>query len=126
VAEATNPSGGRALVIEDEFLVSLHIAGLLSDVGFQVVGPAARLQDALRLAAETPDLSLAILDVNLAGEFSWPAARLLRERNVPFLFLTGYLEAHTQMPLDLAGSLVLSKPVGSDSLCAAILHVLRR
>jgi DNA-binding response OmpR family regulator len=111
---------GKALVVEDEFLVSLHIAGLLTEAGFQVVGPAARLLDAMRLAAGTADLSLAILDVNLAGESSWPAARLLRERNVPFVFLTGYLEVHAQIPLDLAGSLVLAKPIGTDTLLAAL------
>jgi hypothetical protein len=33
---------------------------------------------------------VALLDVNLAGQFVFPVARILRERRIPFLFSTGY------------------------------------
>ena len=33
---------------------------------------------------------LALLDVNLAGSQSFPVAAILRDRNIPFLFATGY------------------------------------
>lgn len=125
MAEVTSEVRRKALVVEDEFLVSLHIAGLLAEAGFHIVGPAARLHDALALADGTADLKVAVLDVNLAGEQSWPVARLLRERRVPFVFLTGYLEIHAQIPLDLTGSPVLAKPVSSDSLLAQLTRLTR-
>ena len=119
MVEGTKAPRGKALIVEDEFLVSLHVRGLLEDVGYEVVGPAARLAEGLHLA-EQADLVLAVLDVNIAGVLSWPVARRLRDRGVPFFFITGYLEAHTQMPNDLKGAIVLSKPVGIDGILGAI------
>ena len=109
----------KVLLVEDEFLVSLHIASVLREAGFEIVGPAARLSDALRLA-RSAEITLAMLDVNMAGELSGPVARVLRERGVPFLFVTGYLEAHAQMPADLLGTTVLAKPADPDAILAAL------
>ena len=33
---------------------------------------------------------MAVLDVNLAGERVYPVADILAQRNVPFVFVTGY------------------------------------
>lgn len=33
---------------------------------------------------------IAILDVNISGELSFPVADLLNERNIPIVFVTGY------------------------------------
>ena len=54
-----------------------------------MVGPVPRLQRALELARGEP-LDGAILDVNLAGELSFPVAAALGERGIPYFFLTGY------------------------------------
>jgi CheY-like chemotaxis protein len=104
-------SAGKALLVEDELLVSLHIVELVEDAGFNVVGPAARLADAVRLAQSEPHLVLGILDVNLAGEKSWPVARVLKAMRVPFVFVTGYFQAHADLPNDLDGAPFLSKPL---------------
>ena len=100
-----------AIVVEDEFLVALHVKDLLSELGLNVVGHAARLSEALDLVQRCTDLDVAVLDVNLAGEMSWPVARMLRARGVPVIFVTGYLPAHTALPDDLADATMLSKPV---------------
>jgi CheY-like chemotaxis protein len=82
-------NGLRILVVEDEAAISLLLEDMLLDFGCEVVGPAGRLAAALDLAAsETFDL--AILDVNVAGESIYPVAEALAERNVPFVFSTGY------------------------------------
>ncbi|MBK8211841.1 MAG: hypothetical protein IPK78_19770 [Rhodospirillales bacterium] len=65
-------------------------------------GPAARVADGLRLAGEARLLTIAVLDVNLAGEASWPIDRLLKARGTPFLVLTGYHADHPGLPADLA------------------------
>jgi CheY-like chemotaxis protein len=79
----------RVLVVEDEFLVALHLEDVLTVMGHQVVGPASRLNEALDLA-RTSEIDFAVLDVNLAGTHSFPVAEVLRERGIPFVFATGY------------------------------------
>ena len=70
-------------------LVAMNIEDMLLDLGHEVAGIASRLAPALALAGEA-EIDAAILDVNLAGEQSFPVAALLDERGIPFLFATGY------------------------------------
>jgi DNA-binding response OmpR family regulator len=77
------------LIVEDEMLVAMNIEDMLLDLGHEVAGIASRLAPGLALARDAA-IDAAILDVNLAGEPSFPIAELLEERGVPFLFATGY------------------------------------
>ena len=70
-------------------LVAMNIEDMLLDLGHEVAGLASRLEPALALAREG-DFDLAMLDVNLADQTSFPVARILDERGIPFLFATGY------------------------------------
>lgn len=79
----------RVLVVEDEMMVAMLIEDMLTDLGFEVVGPAMRLESALKLADVEP-IDGAVLDVNLGSEKSFPVAQLLRNRGIPFVFATGY------------------------------------
>jgi CheY-like chemotaxis protein len=109
--------GLRILVVEDNFLVAELARDMLADWGCEIVGPVPRLDQALSVAAETA-LDGALLDINLAGEYSFPVATLLQERGVPFMFLTGYGDsglippAFRQVPC-------LGKPFDPDALAAA-------
>jgi DNA-binding NtrC family response regulator len=85
-------AGKRVLVVEDEYLVALEVEGVLTDAGCIVVGPFARVRDALGVA-EVEAVDVALLDVNVAGEVVFPVAHLLEERGTPFLFVTGYGQA---------------------------------
>ena len=120
MAPIEQPEYRHALLVEDEILVALDIEEQLTSLGFAVIGPAARVADGLRLADEARGLAVAVLDVNLAGEASWPIARLLKDRGTPFLFLTGYHFGHAGLPADLAGAVICSKPVDIVALRAAI------
>ena len=108
------PASPRILIVEDSFLVVLALEGMCEELGWQIVGPATRLDQALALArSETFDA--AMLDVNLDGEMSWPVATVLAERGIPFAFSTGYDET-TILPHDLVGTPVLSKPYRSEDV----------
>jgi DNA-binding response OmpR family regulator len=77
------------LIVEDEMLVAMNIEDMLLELGHEVAGIASRLAPGLALARDAA-IDAAVLDVNLAGEPSFPIADLLEERGVPFLFATGY------------------------------------
>lgn len=80
----------NVLVVEDNFLVADTIRAQLEVSGHSVVGPVARIGEALSLVeAVRPDC--AVLDLNLGADgFVTPLADWLEERAVPFIFLTGY------------------------------------
>ncbi len=77
------------MVVEDEALVALSLHDFLCELGYSVIGPVGRITEALRILNQAP-VDAAILDVNLAGEFVYPLAELLRTKNIPFVFATGY------------------------------------
>ncbi|MCK1277668.1 MULTISPECIES: response regulator [unclassified Bradyrhizobium] len=79
----------RVLIIEDEALVAFFIEDMLTDMGHEVGAVVSRMQEALDLA-KTGTFDLAIVDVNLDGEPSYPIAETLRKRGIPFIFATGY------------------------------------
>jgi CheY-like chemotaxis protein len=114
-------AGLRVLVVEDEMMVSMLIEDMLTDLGCIVVGPAARLDEAIDLAMAS-DLDCAVLDVNLGGQPIFPLADLLRERGKPFAFATGYGDAGVR-DVD-RGTAVLQKPFREGDL-ARILGELR-
>lgn len=110
--------GLRILVVEDSFLVADSICEVLSEHGCRVVGPAASLQRGSQLAREEA-LDGAVLDVNLAGELSFPIARALAERSIPFLFLTGYDDISVMPPEHRAVDR-LTKPFDFGELVAKV------
>ncbi|GGO90875.1 response regulator [Stakelama pacifica] len=80
----------RVLVAEDEYFIASDIRRLLEQEGVIIIGPVGDLPGATRLAGEAEGIDAAILDVNLAGELTYPLARSLVERGVACMFLTGY------------------------------------
>jgi CheY-like chemotaxis protein len=88
-AEAKDLAGLRVLLIEDEVLACLEVEDLLREAGCSVVGPAGRLDEALRLAREA-EMDGALVDLNLAGEPAYPVIDALVARAVPYVLVTGY------------------------------------
>jgi len=97
----------KVLVVEDEALVSMLVEDMLTDLGCAIVGPAAEIEEALRLAGSA-DIDAALLDVNLGGRPIFPVADALKARGVPFAFASGYGEAG--LTEDHRGATVLQKP----------------
>jgi len=110
--------GARVLVVEDEALTAMGLQQVLEDAGYRVIGPVARVQDAIDMARGSPP-DVAILDVNLFGQPSFPVAELLDDMGVPFLFCTGYGSLNTTNDR-LRQAPVLAKPVPPDRLLRTI------
>lgn len=110
-------AGKRILVLEDEPLISFAIEDMLEELGCEVAGIAHRVEPALALVAERT-LDAAVLDVNIDGELSYRVADALAERDVPYMFATGYGEsrhpgAHVHAP-------TLVKPYSIEALAGAL------
>lgn len=86
-----NPlSGRRVLVVEDEMLVAMLIENMLAELDCEIIGPAAKVEQALTMIETAGALDAAMLDVNLNGDKSYLVADELAARDVPFIFTTGY------------------------------------
>jgi len=107
-------TGLRILVVEDTTLIADSICDELQSHGCEIVGPIGRLQQALSAAREQ-DMNGVLLDVNLAGEQSFPVADILQERGIPFIFITGY-DAQSGIPPRFHGVERLTKPFDLDDL----------
>jgi CheY-like chemotaxis protein len=107
----------RILIIEDEAILALVLEEFLIDAGFAVAGVAGRLETALALI-ERGVSDAAILDANLAGVSSAPAASALTARGVPFVIVSGYLPE--QQPHAFSGALCLQKPCRPNDLVQAL------
>lgn len=117
------PRGGRALVVEDEVIIMMLLEDMLGDLGYEVAATATGLHEAVELARQV-EVDFAILDVNLAGQMSFPIAEALAQRGIPFLFATGYgIEGVAPA---YAAAPVLQKPYGPQALDAAIARILSR
>jgi CheY-like chemotaxis protein len=113
-------AGKRVLLVEDEGIVAMVVEDYLLDLGYEVVGVAARLEVGMQLAQDAA-IDVAILDVNLAGKLSYPIAELLHDRGIPFVFSTGYGTAGR--PDEFRNIPTLAKPYGKDDLARALLEV---
>jgi CheY-like chemotaxis protein len=80
----------RILVVEDEMLIAMLVEQMAEDLGYDVVGPAMTIGEALSLIDEQT-IDGAVLDMNLGhGVSSAPVAEALVAKGVPFLFASGY------------------------------------
>ncbi len=107
----------RVLVVEDEAIIALEIAHVLSKAGFDVLGPARAVASALSLIEER-GCDVAVLDVNLGAETSEPIAWRLLASGTPFVTMSGYSRA--QHPPVFSCAAALPKPVQPELLITEV------
>jgi PAS domain S-box-containing protein len=112
-ARDANGGAPAVMIVEDEVLVALDLQESIRSLGYEVVGPYARLSDAIE-GAETQAIDFAILDLNLNGEMTYDLAEQLQQRGIPIVFTTGY--ETDDVKARLRNSRVLNKPVVRDAL----------
>jgi CheY-like chemotaxis protein len=114
-------SGRRILVVEDEMIAAWVLEEILADLGCKVVGPAARVKEALAMI-ETEAIDAVLLDINLNGEKSYPVADALAALGVPFFFSTGYNQ--DSIPNGYRHFPMLQKPYAATKLAAILTQLL--
>lgn len=108
-------SGRRILLIEDDWFIADALASLLDAEGVDIVGPAATLEEAQRLA-ETQAFDLAVVDLNLGGVRADPLVERLTRSSVPVIVVSAY-ETHEFTDKVFA---TLQKPVAATALIRAL------
>ena len=109
----------NVLVLEDEPFIAMMLQDELEALGIHVFGPVNNLKSAIQIA-ETEVLDGALLDLNINGAYATEVADRLRERDVPFIFVTGYERPAGLRYRDVA---VLHKPFSRIDLRSALLSL---
>lgn len=100
-------TGAGVLIVEDDWLIGEMIADRIERLGHAAIGPAPSVAEAFALL-RTGLPQLALLDVNLGSETSFPIADALARERVPFGFVTSC--ERNQLPSRFADRPLLRKP----------------
>lgn len=107
-------TGRSILVVEDEMLILKSIEMTLEELGCTAIFAAASVATALALL-DIERFDAAMVDVNLGGEKSYPIAKALAQRGIPFAFSTGYGDR-----VDFDGRPMLRKPYVRGTLVTVL------
>jgi CheY-like chemotaxis protein len=112
----------RILIVEDEFVLALTVEAIVQAEGHEVLGPVARVGDALRLIADEP-VDAALLDIRLRhDEVVYAAADALAAKDVPFTFMTAYSQDSIDARYRARGT--LRKPFSGADVARALRQML--
>ena len=103
----------RILIVEDEPLVALDIEAALQGRGYEVAAIATSVREAFD-ALGSSSVDLVLLDGNLRGHPVDEVADALRDRAIPFLFVSGY--GRESLPVDFNDIPILQKPFDHEQL----------
>ena len=104
--------GKRILVVEDEAIVAMMLTDNLEELGFEPIEVVGSCRAALASATErSPDVAL--LDLRVLDGDTVSVAEFLRDKNIPFVFMSG--DPHAASRLGFVGVAVLGKPFSPAS-----------
>src|SRR5690242_10832028 len=118
---AATPAGLKVLVVEDEALIRLDLAEMLSEEGYVVAGEAADGEQAVELARKLrPDL--VIMDIKMPKSDGITAAStIVEERIAPVVMLTAFSQRELiEQARDAGVMAYLVKPFARHELVPAI------
>lgn len=112
--------GMRVLIVEDDPLIAFDLQTIVEEAGHEVVGVCASRRAGLaRIGGEIDRaIDFALLDVDLADGKSFPLAEALRDRRIPFAFVSGSRRA--DMPAALEAVPFIAKPYAEASIVRAL------
>jgi len=97
---------------------------MLRDLGAVSVHAFTTVDTAIEWLADA-DVDIGVLDVALGGTTSFPVAELLQQRDIPFIFTTGYGDTG-MFPERFLTMPIVRKPYVMLSLAEAIAECLKR
>ena len=107
------------LIVEDEYLIADMIGIVLKRNGYSQFSHAANLEEAIAFLETLPDVCL--VDIRLKEENGIDFAKILQEREIPFLFITANNELETIKAAALTNpQAYLTKPINDRDLVAAL------
>jgi CheY-like chemotaxis protein len=109
----------RILVVEDEYLIAMDVEQMCHDHGAEKVMILRTLKELDGRPILEHEISVAVIDVMLAGETTVDFAKTLVESGIPFVFATGYAE-NEHLFEAFPGIRVVGKPYSGSALIAAI------
>lgn len=112
------------LVLEDEFLIAMEVEQICQDHGASLVVIKRSLED-VGDAMLTGDFDLAVIDVMLGTEPTLPFARQLSDRNVPFVFASGFPDTQDILA-EFPNAVFVSKPYSEKALIDALVAALAK
>jgi CheY-like chemotaxis protein len=118
-------TASEVLIIEDEPVIAMDIAGIVRQAGHRVIGIATTQDDAVAMAKrQAPSLILA--DIKLADDSSGIRAvdTILDQGRVPVVFITAYPERLLENER-VEPSLLITKPFSEHLLKVAIAQALQ-
>ncbi|MGE0715924.1 MAG: response regulator [Alphaproteobacteria bacterium] len=114
----------RVLIIEDEPVIALDVAGIVADMGHHVAGIAGRSGEAIALAhTERPDLVLADIQLEDGSTGIAVVAEILRSAEVPVVFVTAFPE-RLLTGERVEPAFVVAKPFEPETLQVAVSQAL--
>jgi two-component system, response regulator PdtaR len=118
------PIGDRILICEDDPLIAMGWAGLLTDEGYTVVGPAYRAEKALEMAYRHLP-ALALIDIDLGGAIDGiSVAAELAPLGVSVVFITADYKRAAVEGREFATD-ILIKPVAESTVLRSIANILQ-
>jgi DNA-binding response OmpR family regulator len=110
--------------VEDEAMIALDLAELMSEHGAEIVGPAGSVEEAFR-AIEGRNIHAALLDVTLSeGHPVSVLASALVAWDVPIVFLTG--TDLDSLPVEHRSCPTIQKPYDSRTVVNMLATILGR
>jgi|tagenome__1003787_1003787.scaffolds.fasta_scaffold20735027_2 CRP-like cAMP-binding protein len=121
---ATDPTRPKILVVEDSYTTAMTVCDMVVRHGCDVAGMVGELDKGMAFVRDHA-LDGAVIDIDLSGTASFPICEQLKKRDIPFVFLTGYVGRY-QVPEEFRSAPWLPKPVDDRELGAALAGLLSR
>lgn len=107
--ERAKPKAFKALILEDDYVISKEVTQMMKNLGATTVDACPTIHRALE-CIEHGEYDFALLDANIRGEYSGVVADKLEAIALPFAFATGYGSKNQQLRSKKCID-VLTKPI---------------
>jgi CheY-like chemotaxis protein len=102
----------RVLILEDDPFIGLDLQGIVEGEGHEVVGVHRSLAEARKRLSDV--FEFAFLDIDVLDGKSFELASALRDRKIPFAFVSG--SNRNELPAKFRDAHFISKPFSESAI----------